>query len=219
MGQRILYEKIDKTKIENLPLVIFEGKIWVIDSLLETEKAVDFLRKQSVVGIDTETRPSFRRGVTYKVSLLQVATEEICFLFRLNHTGMPSCLVQLLQDSAVCKVGLSLRDDFQRLRELTDLQVANYVDLQQKAAQMGLKDMSLQKLYANFFGRKISKRQRLSNWEADVLTDSQKKYAATDAWACIKLYKEMCQLMQTHDYRLLCQYTASEYQIQQETTN
>lgn len=215
MAQRILYEKIDKTKIANLPLAAFEGRIWVVDSITEAEKAVDFLRRQPLVGIDTETRPSFRRGVTYKVALLQVSTEEICFLFRLNRIGLASCLVQLLQDSAVRKVGLSLRDDFQRLRELVDLQVDNYVDLQQLAAQMGLKDMSLQKLFANFFGRKISKRQRLSNWESDVLTDSQKKYAATDAWACIELYKEMQQLLQTHDYRLVCQYTTDECYIQQ----
>ncbi len=218
MAQQILYEKIDKTKITDMPLAAFEGRIWVVDSPVEAEKAVEFLRKQPVVGIDTETRPSFRRGVTYKVALLQISTEELCFLFRLNRIGLVPCLIQLLQDSAVCKVGLSLRDDFQRLRELVDLQVCNYVDLQQVAARMGLKDMSLQKLFANFFGRKISKRQRLSNWEADVLTDAQKKYAATDAWACIKLYQNMQQLLQTSDYRLISQPTNETY-IQQETTN
>lgn len=218
MEQQILYEKIDKTKITDMPLAAFEGRIWVVDSPVEAEKAVEFLRKQPVVGIDTETRPSFRRGVTYKVALLQISTEELCFLFRLNRIGLVPCLIQLLQDSAVCKVGLSLRDDFQRLRELVDLQVCNYVDLQQVAARMGLKDMSLQKLFANFFGRKISKRQRLSNWEADVLTDAQKKYAATDAWACIKLYQNMQQLLQTSDYRLISQPTNETY-VQQETTN
>lgn len=218
MEQQILYEKIDKTKITDMPLAAFEGRIWVVDSPAEAEKAVEFLRKQPIVGIDTETRPSFRRGVTYKVALLQISTEELCFLFRLNRIGLVPCLIQLLQDSAVCKVGLSLRDDFQRLRELVDLQVSNYVDLQQVAARMGLKDMSLQKLFANFFGRKISKRQRLSNWEADVLTDAQKKYAATDAWACIKLYQNMQQLLQTSDYRLISQSTNETY-VQQETTN
>lgn len=218
IAQQILYEKIDKTKITDMPLAAFEGRIWVVDSPVEAEKAVEFLRKQPVVGIDTETRPSFRRGVTYKVALLQISTEELCFLFRLNRIGLVPCLIQLLQDSAVCKVGLSLRDDFQRLRELVDLQVCNYVDLQQVAARMGLKDMSLQKLFANFFGRKISKRQRLSNWEADVLTDAQKKYAATDAWACIKLYQNMQQLLQTSDYRLISQPTKETY-VQQETTN
>lgn len=218
MAQQILYEKIDKTKITDMPLAAFEGRIWVVDSPIEAEKAVEFLRKQPIVGIDTETRPSFRRGVTYKVALLQISTEELCFLFRLNRIGLVPCLIQLLQDSAVCKVGLSLRDDFQRLRELVDLQVCNYVDLQQVAARMGLKDMSLQKLFANFFGREISKRQRLSNWEADVLTDAQKKYAATDAWACIKLYQNMQQLLQTSDYRLISQPTNETY-VQQETTN
>lgn len=218
MEQQILYEKIDKTKITDMPLAAFEGRIWVVDSSAEAEKAVEFLRKQPIVGIDTETRPSFRRGVTYKVALLQISTEELCFLFRLNRIGLVPCLIQLLQDSAVCKVGLSLRDDFQRLRELVDLQVSNYVDLQQVAARMGLKDMSLQKLFANFFGRKISKRQRLSNWEAEVLTDAQKKYAATDAWACIKLYQNMQQLLQTSDYRLISQPTNETY-VQQETTN
>jgi len=74
--------------------------------------------------------------------------------------------------------------------------------LQDHVKEIGVEDMSLQKLYANFFGQKISKRERLTNWEADILTDKQKLYAATDAWACVMLYEELMRLEQTGDYEL-----------------
>lgn len=192
--------KFDKTKIAKLPRVTFDGRTIVVLSQHEAEQAVNFLLAQPILGIDTETRPSFKKGVSHKVALLQVATKDICFLFRLNYIGMSPSIVRLLEDTNVLKVGLSLRDDLLSLHKLGSFEPGWFVDIQDCMKKMGVEDMSLQKLYANFFGKRISKGQQLSNWEADVLSDKQKTYAATDAWACIHLYEEWDRLMSSGDY-------------------
>ena len=186
-----------------LPQVQFTGRIIVIQSEGEARRAVDYLLAFPRLGIDTETRPNFRRGNMNPVALLQVSTPDTCFLFRLNFIGLPPCLVQLLTDERTQKVGLSLHDDWAQLRRRTDFSPVNYVELQDFVKPLGIQDMSLQKLYANLFHQKISKNQRLTNWEADVLTEPQKRYAATDAWACLQLMEEMEMLLETHDYELV----------------
>ncbi|MGM9688253.1 MAG: 3'-5' exonuclease [Alloprevotella sp.] len=201
---RDLYIKIDKDIIPQLPRYAFDGRIVVVQSEEEANRAVRALRTAPMIGIDTETRPAFKRGEMHKVALLQIATEEICFLFRLNQMGLPAALVELLSDKNVLKLGLSLHDDFMMLsRRNSQLQPAGYIDLQNYVKEMGIGDLSLQKLYANVFGKRISKSARLSNWEADVLTDAQKVYAATDAVTCIHLYKELKTLKESGDYRLV----------------
>jgi len=200
---KIIYKKFDKKRIATLPLVRFEGRIVVVLSETEAEHAVDFLLQQPILGIDTETRPTFRRGQSHSVALMQVATREVCFLFRLNIIGLAPAIVRLLEDRTVPKVGLSLHDDLQQLRKRGLFTPGLFIDLQQHVGEVGVEDMSLQKLYANFFGQKISKTQQLSNWENDILLDKQKYYAATDAWACIMLYDELMRLEKTHDYVLV----------------
>lgn len=201
---RDLYIKIDKDIIPQLPRYAFDGRIVVVQSEEEANRAVRALRTAPMIGIDTETRPAFKRGEMHKVALLQIATEEICFLFRLNQMGLPAALVELLSDKNVLKLGLSLHDDFMMLRRRnSQLQPAGYIDLQNYVKEMGIGDLSLQKLYANVFGKRISKSARLSNWEADVLTDAQKVYAATDAVTCIHLYKELKTLKESGEYRLV----------------
>lgn len=180
--------------------VAFSGRIIVVQSELEANKAVDYLMAQPLVGIDTETRPSFTRGVVNKVALLQVSTLDTCFLFRLNVIGICPAIKRFLESEQVVKVGLSLKDDFTVLRRRTDFIPGGMVDLQHLVKEMGIKELSLQKVYAIFFGQKISKAQRLSNWEVDVLTDKQKIYAATDAWACVMIYNRMNDLKETGDY-------------------
>lgn len=201
--KKVLYNKFDKNKIAELPRVVFNGRIIVIISPEETEKAVRFLLSHNILGIDTETRPSFKKGKTNTVSLLQVSTHEICFLFRLNHTGMTPAIIRLLEDRNVPKIGLSLHDDILSLHKRADFTPGNFIDLQKHVGEIGIEDLGLQKLYANFFHEKISKNQRLTNWECDILSDRQKVYAATDAWACIMLYEELVRLEQTKDYELV----------------
>ena len=200
---KTIYNKYDKHLIPSLPRAIIPGRIHVILSKSEADRAVDFLLQQPILGFDTETRPSFKRGKMYKVSLLQVATPDICFLFRLNHTGLTPGIVRLLEDKEVLKVGLSWHDDVNSLHHLGEFQLGTFVDIQQQAKDFGIEDMSLQKLFANLFGKRISKSDQLSNWERDVLSDKQKIYAATDAWACIQLYSELERLKQTGDYELI----------------
>ena len=201
--KKVIYSKFDKARIQQLPRALFEGRIVVVLSESEAAKAVDYLLSQPVIGIDTETRPSFRKGVKYYVSLLQVSSRDICFLFRLKHTGMCEPIVRLLEDTTVPKIGLSLHDDIRQLHEVAQIEPGYYIELQQKVKDFGVEDLSLQKLFANFFGERISKGQRLTNWEADVLSESQKRYAATDAWACILLYEEMERLLQTGEFEVV----------------
>ena len=201
--KKVIYNKFDKARIQQLPRALFEGRIEVVLSESEAAKAVDYLLKQPIIGIDTETRPSFRKGVKYYVSLLQVSSRDICFLFRLKHTGMCESIIRLLEDTTIPKIGLSLHDDIRQLHEVAQFQPGYFIELQDKVKAFGVGDLSLQKLFANFFGERISKGQRLTNWEADILSESQKRYAATDAWACILLYEEMERLLQTGDFEVI----------------
>lgn len=200
---KTIYSKYDKNAIVDLPKAEFGGRVIVIQSVGEARRAVSYLLRFPRLGIDTETRPSFKPGGMNPVALLQVSTSDTCFLFRLNYIGLPDCLVQLLTDASSQKIGLSLHDDWAQLRKRTDFQPVNYLDLQDYVKQLGIEDMSLQKLYANLFGRKISKTQRLTNWETDVLTEPQKRYAATDAWACLMMYDEINRLLTTRDYQFV----------------
>lgn len=201
--KKTIYNKFDKATVNALPLVEYPHKINVILNEYEAERAVEYLLTCDILGVDTETKPAFRRGQNHKVALLQVATRDQCFLFRLNHFGMPQSLIKLLSNRMVPMVGLSWHDDIISLHRRAEFTPGWFIDIQDIIGNLGIEDKSLQKLYANLFGEKISKRQRLTNWEADVLTDKQKEYAAIDAWACINLYDEIMRLMATKDYDLI----------------
>jgi ribonuclease D len=201
--KKTIYQKYDKSLIPDLPRVLFEGRVFVVLTESEARKAVDYLLSQPLLGLDTETRPTFRKGPMHQVALLQVSSHDVCFLFRLCRLGLSPSVKRLLEDTTVPKVGLSLTDDMHQLRRLGDFETGRFIDLQNHVREVGVEDMSLQKLYANFFGQKISKRQQLTNWEADILTEPQKLYAATDAWACVMLYEELMRLEATNDYTLV----------------
>ena len=196
--------KITKAEIAEMPKVQFSGRIFVIYTETDAEKAVEYLRTQHIVGVDTETRPSFKRGMSHKVALLQIATIDTCFLFRLNQIGMPAILQDFLMGDTL-KIGLSLKDDFMMLsrRKEVHAEEGNWIELQDYVGRFGIEDRSLQKIFANLFGKKISKAQRLSNWEAESLSDSQINYAATDAWACVEIYNCLAELERTGDYEVI----------------
>ena len=195
---------ITKAEIATMPKVLFEGRIFVIYTEADADKAVEYLKTQQIVGVDTETRPSFKRGTTHKVALLQIATADTCFLFRLNRIGMPASLQDFLMSDTL-KIGLSLKDDFMMLRRRKNMHAeeGNWIELQDYVGRFGIEDRSLQKIYANLFGQKISKNQRLSNWEAETLTEGQMKYAATDAWACVEIYRCLAEMDRTGDYEVV----------------
>ncbi|MDE6348546.1 MAG: 3'-5' exonuclease domain-containing protein 2 [Bacteroides sp.] len=198
----IIRRTIDKEALKDLPKAVFQGQIHVVQTPWEAEKAVAYLKSCPLLGIDSETRPSFTKGHTHKVALLQIASEEHCFLFRLNLTGLTLPVITLLENPGVTKVGLSLRDDFMMLHKRAPFEQRGCIELQEYVRTFGIQDKSLQKIYAILFEEKISKTQRLSNWEAETLTDSQKLYAATDAWACLNIYNKLQELKQTGDFEI-----------------
>ena len=182
-----------KDLIQWLPLAAFGGEVIVVDTPEKVEEAVAYLSKQPAVGVDTESRPSFTRGVHYPTALLQIATEERCYLFRLTHVGMPQALADIFSNPKITKVGLAFKDDIAGLRRRRDFKPANCIDLQTIVPKYGILDMGLQKIFAICFGRKISKAQQLTNWENSHLTPDQARYASTDAWATLLIYKDLMQ--------------------------
>jgi ribonuclease D len=184
---------ITKEEIAILPTEEYKGRVIVVEQKKDVNLAVEYLSKHPKVGFDTETRPSFKKGRHFKIALIQIATEDVCFLFRLNKIGIPASLESFLSDTSILKIGLSLRDDFGAIRKRTNVELSNFLDLQDYVGQFGIEDASLQKIYAILFSKKISKGQRLTNWEADTLSESQKKYAALDAWACLLIYNQLNQ--------------------------
>jgi len=183
--------KISKEEVNELPVVIFDGKITLVDDLSKVESAIEELRKTTLVGIDTETKPSFTRGTHYKVSLVQISTLDHCFLFRLNYIDLPKVLVEFFADENIKKIGLSLRDDLAGLNKRQAFKPAGFIDIQAIARNYGIMELSLQKVYALIFDKKISKSQRLTNWENPELTEQQQRYAATDAWASLQIYQQL----------------------------
>lgn len=186
-----LKKNIDKEEIDRLPLFVFTGEVIVIEDPEHAAQAARFLRENSFVGFDTETRPAFHKGERYKVGLLQLATRDQVYLFRLNKCGFGKELRDLLSDPVVVKIGVGIRDDLRNLRKSGDFTPASFVDMQEYAARFGIEDKSFSKLMAIIFGVRISKKQRVSNWEALVLTEAQIRYAATDAWGALKMYEKL----------------------------
>lgn len=179
---------INKEQLTQLEQVTFPGNIHVIDSMSKVKMALSYLNKCDRIGFDTETRPSFKRGVVHSVALMQISSLSDCFLFRLNLIGMPDSLKEFIENDKITKIGLSLKDDFGMIHKVYDTKPLGFIDLQKIAPKYGISDASLQKIYAIIFDERISKNQRLTNWEADTLTFSQQTYAAIDAWACLKIY-------------------------------
>jgi ribonuclease D len=185
-------KSITKEEIANFAVEEFQGQIDVIDNFADSNKAVHYLSRFKHLGFDTETRPSFRRGHLHTVSLVQISTFDTCFLFRLKGNGFPPPLIDLLSNPEILKIGLSLKDDFLSMSRLLKFSPQGFVDLQKIVQKHDIEELSLQKIYAILFRKKISKGQRLTNWEAKELSEAQKKYAALDAWACLKIYESLC---------------------------
>ena len=181
---------ITKEAISKMPREMFPGQIVVVDTEKKLDDALEQLSSLTEIGFDTETRPSFSKKTHYNMSLIQLSGNDVCFLIRLNKLKkIPPSLEKFLKNKDIKKIGLSLRDDFHGLHSLTKISPGNFIDLQQYVVQFDIADMSLQKIYAILFGKKISKRERLSNWEAETLTEAQQRYAALDAWSCLRIYQ------------------------------
>ena len=183
--------KIDKNALNALQTVVFEGKIEEICTTEQAQAAIQQLKTYAEVGIDTETRPSFKKGTSYPVSLLQVSTLTVCYLFRLNQIKDLTPIGELFENKNVKKIGLSLSDDLRALTQRIRMTPKECFDIQNMVKDYGIFELSLQKIFAIVFNRRISKAQRLSNWEQKELTNAQQLYAATDAWATLLLYAQL----------------------------
>lgn len=165
----------------------------MVDRIEQVEPALAVLNKSTAIGFDTESKPAFQRGAVNTISLMQLATDNTAFLFRLNKIGRHAGLKELLENESITKIGLSVHDDFHSLNEWMPCQPQKFLELQRFVGAFGIEEKSLQKIYAIIFHRKISKRQRLSNWNAEQLTPAQETYAAIDAWACLDIYNALIQ--------------------------
>ena len=184
-------DKISNEETAALPAIEFKGEIRIIEHERDIVPACKFLMKQAVVGFDTETRPSFRPGISYRVSLLQLSTPQLCFLFRLNKIPLAKPILQVLETDSILKIGADVAGDLRSLRQIRHFRDGGFVDLQSIAPEWGIEDKSLRKLSAIVLRQRVSKAQRLSNWEAATLTDKQKLYAATDAWVCTAIFDRL----------------------------
>ncbi len=182
-------DSISNEELTEMPLRSFEGRIVMVDSLSKVNRAVQDLTRHEVIGFDTETKPSFKKGVANKVALLQLSTRDTAYLFRVNRIGLPNEIVALLSDKNIIKPGVAIRDDIKGLQELVNFNPNGFVELQDEAKDMGIQNFSLKKLTAITCGFRISKGQQLSNWEAAELTEAQQLYAATDAWAALVIFE------------------------------
>lgn len=172
-----------------MPPVAFDGPITIVETAEQLDSALADLCAHPLVGFDTETKPSFKKGCVNKVALMQLSTDTHNYLIRLNKLGIPAALSAFLENPAVTKVGLSVHDDFSVMRRTEPLEPQGFVELQHYVRDFCISDSSLQKIYAIVFGQRISKKQRLTNWEADKLTPQQQAYAALDSWACLHIYR------------------------------
>ena len=182
---------ITKEELNSLPTEKFDGKAIVVSSETTVMKAIEDLKKAPIVGFDTETKPNFKKGKMNKVALMQLSTGNKCYLIRLSKIGFLDCLKDYLEDENYRKVGLSIKDDFLNLSKLGTFNPKGFIDLQDYVPKFKIKDSSLTKIHGIIFGKRISKSQQLSNWEASTLNDKQKRYAALDAVACVNIYNHL----------------------------
>ena len=187
-------KSISKEELRELPMSAFEGEIIIIDFEHDAKKVLPFLKKQKALGFDTETRPTFKKGAMNKVALLQLSTSDTAFIFRLNKIGLPKDLAAILANPNIVKAGVAINDDIKDLRKLTEFRPAGFVEIQQKVKDFEIENFGLKKLSGLLLGFRISKAQQTSNWEAEPLSAPQIKYAATDAWVSLEIYKKLVEM-------------------------
>lgn len=183
--------KISNEEVSALEAVHFDGRIVVVDNADALAKACKELSQHALIGFDTETRPSFKAGVTNKVALLQLSTNECCYLIRLNKLPLSRDIMAILSSDKILKVGADVKNDITALNRLRHFTAKGFVDLQDEVVKHGIEDKSLRKISGIVLGKKVSKAQRLSNWEAKQFTPQQQMYAATDAWVCVEIYNRL----------------------------
>lgn len=184
-------DKISNEEVAQLPSCAFGGEMVVVDRQEDIAAACQELSQYEEIGFDTETRPTFKPGALNKVALLQLSTPDRCFLFRLNKIPLDREILRLLESKSTAKIGADVKGDLRALNELRRFKPGAFVELQSEVSQWGIADKSVRKMAGIVLGQRVSKAQRLSNWEAASLTEAQKMYAATDAWVCLEIWNRL----------------------------
>lgn len=184
-------ENIDKSELVEYPISEFPGQIILVDNYKKLRESIRILKSYDILGFDTETKPSFRKGKVNTVALMQLSNRHQAFVYRINILGLPDELIDILTDNSIIKAGVAIHDDIKGLKNISDFTEEGFVELQDYVKQFGIKSSGLRKLTAIILGFRISKRQQVSNWEARELSNAQLRYAATDAWACYEIYKKL----------------------------
>ncbi|HNP18257.1 MAG TPA: 3'-5' exonuclease [Fulvivirga sp.] len=188
MRNNMFAETISNDEINELELGRFEGPIKLINTAEELKTALIKLSKEKVVGFDTESKPTFKKGEFNNVSLIQIATQKVAYLIRVNLTGITDELILFLESKSIIKVGVALRDDLKDLKKLRPFNPGGFEELNQMVKEIGIECNGLRKLTAIILGFRISKNAQVSNWENETLTEKQLYYAATDAWVCVTMH-------------------------------
>lgn len=190
--------EITREEVENLDLIQFDGPIALIDSLEDFNREIGQIERCSLLGFDTETKPSFKKGKVNPTSLIQLATGDRAWIIRVSRFGYPQKLLRLLSNEKIIKVGAGLNDDLRRLRSDFRFEPAGFLDLQQYVEAFRIEEKGLKKMSAIVLGKRISKSQQVSNWDAEPLTEAQIRYAATDAWICLEIYRTLRKSIPMH---------------------
>lgn len=187
----LLRPQMTKEELQTLPLFNHQGRYVLIETVSSALEAVEDLKKASILGFDTETRPSFRKGEFYHVALLQLATYECCYLFRLNKIPLLLEIVSLLEDESITKTGVGIRDDLIALQKRAKFNPGGFVDLAEKTRISKSQSLSLRSLCGMYLNQRLSKGAKVTNWESPVLSDSQARYAANDAFVSLLILEKM----------------------------
>lgn len=184
-------ENVENSQINDLPLYQFNGGIFIIDTFEKLNNFLPLILEHKILGFDTETKPSFKKGIINPVSLLQITSSTQAFLIRINKIGLPDEIKNILSNEDVKKIGLALKDDLKILRNINEFVPKSFIDLQDYVSYFGIEARSLKKITAIVLNKRVSKSQQVTNWEKEELTEAQQIYAATDAWACLQVYKKL----------------------------
>ncbi len=191
MGINNFQSNITAEEINGLELRTFEGDILIVENMHQLKSSVRKLEGSNILGFDTETRPSFKKGKKNRVSLLQLSGKHTACLFRINRIGLPGELTEILSDNTIIKAGVAIHDDIKALSHFSKIRTEGFVDLQKYVKEFGIESSGLKKLTAIILGFRISKSQQVTDWEAEILSEAQKAYAATDAWVCYEIYNKL----------------------------
>jgi ribonuclease D len=190
----LIKRKISNDDILNMPVKTFDGEIIIVDNEKTSDNIFKSLEDTDIIGFDTETRPSFKKGERHQVALLQLATHEKTFLIRVDKIGIPDTVLKILENENIKKSGVAIHDDIKALQAVRDFKPAGFIELQSFVESFDIQDKGLKKLSCSILGFRISKSARLSNWENDEYTQEQKQYAATDAWVSFLIYRKLISL-------------------------